>query len=152
MRMSPRFLFVVPCLVLVLAAGRPRTATHSAAQNQTAEKVSFCDLLARPAAYSGRMVVITVDIHMFKEGASLSSPECSKKAVWLLIESESGPGMPELSRWISPHRYYARHRLIATLTGTLDPHYYDKVTHRTRLVFKVVAAKDIKRSRNVEQR
>lgn len=144
MRMSPR-LFMLPCLVLLLAAGRPRTASQGAAQNQTAERVPFCDLLARPAAYSGRLVITTVQIRMFKEGVSLSSHGCSGKAVWLLIESESGPGVRELSRLIFPHPYYARHPLTATLTGTLDLHHYDEITHRTRPVFKVVAARDIKR-------
>lgn len=93
MRMSPRLL-VLPSLMLVLAAGQTETAGHGAAKGQSVEKVSFCDLLARPAAYSGRLVVITVHIQMFKERVSLSSPPCSKKAVWLLIESESGPGHP----------------------------------------------------------
>jgi hypothetical protein len=81
---------------------------------------------------------------MFKEGVSLSSPKCGKKAVWLLVESESGPGIPELSHRISPHPYYAQHPLMATLTGTFDPAYHSEIAHRRRPVFKVVAAKKIR--------
>lgn len=97
-------------------------------KEQTAEKVTFCDLLARPAAYSGRVVIATFQIHMSTEGASFSSRECRGKAVWLLIGSESGPGVPELLRRMSPHPYYARHSLIATLTGTVDLRHYDEIT------------------------
>lgn len=145
-------LFSLPCLVLALGFARPIVAARGGAQAKTQLNVSYCDLLANPAAYSGRSVTIAVHIHIFKEGASLWSPECSKKSVWLLIESKSGPGIPELLRCISPHPYYARGSLRATLTGTLDAHYYDEVTHRTRPVFMAVAAKDIKYSRNGDHR
>ena len=145
MRVRPHLL-AFPCLTLALAAGHASIAAHGAAKRQAAERVSFCGLLAEPAVYSGRLVVTTVLIYMFKEGASLSSPECSKKAVWLFIQSKSGPGVPELSRLMSPHPYYARHPLIATLTGVLDLHYYDRILGQERAVFKVIAARDIHRS------
>lgn len=139
-------LLSLPCLALTLGFARPMVAARGWAQAKTPLNVSFCELLANPAAYSGRFVAIAVHIHIFKEGASLSSPECSKKTIWLLIESKSGPGILELARRISPHPYYARGSLRATLTGTLHMHHYDEITHRTRPVFMAIAAKDIKYS------
>lgn len=138
------------CLLLALVPARPLIVAGGAAKAQTPMKVSFCDLLAHPAAFSGRVVVVTVRIDSFKEGARLWSPECSKKGLRLWIESDYGPGIPELRR-ILLHPDYG-HPLVATLTGTFEPHHYDEITHRTRPVFKVVAARDIKRSRNVERR
>lgn len=146
MRVHPRF-FVFLCLAVVLATARQTISGGDSAATQTAEKVSFCQLLAHPETYSGRVVVTTVHLYMFKEGVSLRSPDCNKKAVWLLIESTSGPGVPELSRRISPRPFYARHPLVATLTGILDPNHYDEALRRKRAVFKVIAARDISQSR-----
>ena len=144
MRGSRGFLLFF-CLCLPMAGYHPLCLRCNHAKRQAGEKVSFCGLLAHAAKYSGRVVVITVRISTFKEGALLWSPECSKKGVGLLIEEESGSGVPELRRRILPHPDYG-HPLIATLTGVLDPKYYDKVRHRKRAVFKVIAARDIHRS------
>ena len=144
MRESRGFLIFF-CLCLPMANSHPGCLRCDHAKRQVGEKVSFCRLLAHTSEYSGRVVVITVRISTFKEGALLWSPECSEKGVGLLIEEESGPGVPELQRRILPHPDYG-HPLIATLTGVLDPNYYDKVRHRKRAVFKVIAARDVHRS------
>jgi hypothetical protein len=59
--------------------------------------------------------------------------------------------MEELLQSLAVHGQ-GDHPWIATLTGALDPDHYDEITHRRRPVFRVVAAEDIARSRNVERR
>jgi hypothetical protein len=118
--------------------------------SNNAESVSLCDVLSHPGAYAGKTVMVTVRILSTKEGASLWSPDCRKRGVWLRIEAE-GPGMPELRQALHLHGL-GDHPVVATLVGTLDPDHYDDITHRKRQVFKATAARDIRQSRSVEHR
>jgi len=88
-----------------------------------------------------------------KEGTSLWSPACSKLGVGLLTDDEARPdsGVRVLRQELEKYNLSAR-PVIATLTGVYERDYFDEIKHRNRPVFRVVAAKDIKRSRKTEFR
>ena len=115
--------------------------------------VSLCDLLRQPSIHARKALTVTVRLTSMKEGTSLWSPACSKLGVGLLTDDEARPdsGVRVLRQELEKYNLSAR-PVIATLTGVYERDYFDEIKHRNRPVFRVVAAKDIKRSRKTEFR
>jgi hypothetical protein len=142
-----RWLMVTPALLLSTTTGLYARGGDS----DPPLSVSLCDVLAHPAVYSGKSLIVTVRITSTKEGASLWSPDCRKVGVSLHIESRLGQGIPELYRALNLHGL-GDHPIMATLTGVFTTDDYDEFRHRQRSAFKATAATDIKRTRDVERR
>ena len=71
----------------------------------------------------------------------------------MLIDDEARPdsGVSVLGQELEKYKLSAR-PVTATLTGVYERAYFDEIEHRNRPVFRVVAAKDIKRSPKTEFR
>jgi hypothetical protein len=121
--------------------------------NDTPVRVSLCEVLAHPAEYSGKSLIITVRITSTKEGSSLWHPSCRKVGVALQFDASatSGQGIADLREVLRLHGL-SNYPVIATLTGVFIYDQYDEVRHRRRSVFKATAATDIKQSHDVEHR
>jgi hypothetical protein len=142
---------LLACAATISTSGKTSQAGNGGSRDSTV--VSLCDVLRQPSIYAGKTLTITVRLTSMKEGTSLWSPACPKLGVGLLMDGEARPdsGIPALRQELEKYNLSSR-PLIATLTGIYDRDYFDPTRHRSRPIFRVVVAKDIKRSPNVEFR
>jgi hypothetical protein len=123
------------------------------AQTEKLVTVSLCDVLARPKAFSGKSMTMTVRITSTKEGTTLWNPACKGLGVDLQTDASarSQPGISALYQALRLHGL-SDHPVIATVTGIFIYDQYDEVRHQRRSVVKATAATDIKQSDVVEHR
>ena len=67
-----------------------------------------------------------------------------------MIFSKTGSGIAELLQALSQHGL-GDHPVSATLTGVLEIDNYDEIRRVHRTVFRVISARDIRRSAHVER-
>jgi hypothetical protein len=133
--------------IAVLVAGYE--GLYAARGDEKAPNVSVCDILRNPSIYAGKALTVTAHITSTKEGAYIWSPDCSKRGITLHFETKSGTGIADLYRELDKHGL-GDHPIIATLTGIYMRDHYDDIRNLHYPIFSVIAATDVKRSRNVE--
>ena len=151
MRIKSWQLGLLVCIAAFLTTSRATGAGTGGAGDSAI--VSLCDVLGQPSIYAGKTLTVTVRLTSMKEGTSLWSPACSNLGVGLLIDDEARPdsGVSVLGQELEKYNLSAR-PVTATLTGVYERAYFDEIEHRNRPVFRVVAAKAIKRSPKSEFR
>jgi hypothetical protein len=102
--------------ILITLAFGLAVQSHASA----AEKVSFCQLTVHPHLYVGKLVMVDVDVKMYKHGVSISNSECPKQSL-LLIASQQSSQTESVSRF---YRFLAQHRqsrspVVAKIAGRL---------------------------------
>jgi len=110
-------------------------------------RLALCDVLARPAHYSGRTMTMTVSITATKEGGFLWSSSCRNLGLTLQIEDQakSETGIQNLLEMLRQHGL-SDHPVTATLTGVFLYNQKDEYRNRPRSVFRVSSATEIKQT------
>jgi hypothetical protein len=108
---------------------------------------ALCDVLARPADYSGKTITMTVRITATKEGSFLWSSSCRNLGLTLQIEDQtkSDTGVQSLLEMLRQHGL-SDHPVTATLTGVILYNQQDEYRNRRRSVFRLSSAKEIKQT------
>lgn len=110
-------------------------------------KVALCDVLGRPADYSGKTLTMTVRITATKEGSFLWNSSCKNLGLTLQIEDQakSDTGIQGLLEMLRQHGL-SDHPVTATLTGVFLYNQQDEYRNRRRSVFRASSATEIKQA------
>lgn len=90
------------------------------AQEKTAGKVAFCELVSQPNKYDGTRVTVRVRVKEYRHGTTISDQACPKQSL-LLIADQTAVQAASLSHF---YDFVAEHRrsskpILAIITGRL---------------------------------
>lgn len=118
----------------------------------TPAKVTLCEVLARPAEYSGKTLTMTVRVTATKEGSFLWSPGCKNLQMPLQIEGQakSNSDIQNLLEMLRLHGL-SDHPVIANLTGVFLYNQHDEYHSFPWSFFRVSAATHVRQSDSIER-
>jgi hypothetical protein len=130
--------WIVSILLLLTVVGRVHASSPPS-------EAGLCEVLAHPSSYSGKTLNITARITSTKEGSFLWDKSCRNLVVALRIgdEAKSDAGVQNLLQMLRLHGL-SDHAVIATLTGVFLYDQRVENTDRSRSIFRVSAASQIK--------